>query len=300
MKDVISRYKIVYDDLDNLGLGNYLTSRDFKLSMSQKGLFDFWDNIVNIAADKRTFFAVGHDHEYFDSLTAFADLLNAISSEKKWEKVATFIVYSFIKSFKYKKNLKHLEESLSLSWFDEEELSQILLEINLNSEKVEELKQTKNFVHLNNGKMSKSKIFIVHGHEEGIKQSVARFLEKFDLNPVIINELPSESNTIIEQIEKYGDVDYAIVLMTGDDEGRRKGTDTLQERARQNVILELGYFLGKLGRKHVSVIYEKGVEIPSDFSGIIYIPYDYNEAWKVRLVKELKANGFEIDMNNYF
>ncbi|AWW33104.1 nucleotide-binding protein [Echinicola strongylocentroti] len=148
--------------------------------------------------------------------------------------------------------------------------------------------------------MSKSKIFIVHGHEEGIKQSVARFLEKFDLNPVIINELPSESNTIIEQIEKYGDVDYAIVLMTGDDEGRRKGTDTLQERARQNVILELGYFLGKLGRKHVSVIYEKGVEIPSDFSGIIYIPYDYNEAWKVRLVKELKANGFEIDMNNYF
>ena len=68
-------------------------------------------------------------------------------------------------------------------------------------------------------------------------------------------------------------------------------------RARQNVIFELGYFIARLGRKRVAALKQDSVEVPSDFSGVVYLPYDSNKAWKQALAKELKAAGFEIDWN---
>ena len=140
------------------------------------------------------------------------------------------------------------------------------------------------------------KIFIVHGHDVALKQSVARFLEHLGLEPVILHEQPSIGRTVIEKFEAHADVRFAVVLLTPDDVG---GLDesNLQKRARQNVILELGYFIGKLSRSHVCALYVPGVELPSDINGVLYVQVDSGGGWKMELAKELRAVGIEVDMN---
>ena len=144
--------------------------------------------------------------------------------------------------------------------------------------------------------VSHKKVFLVHGHDEAARETVARFLEKLDLEPIILHEQASEGRTIVEKLEHHGDVKYAVVLLTPDDVGGKSSTD-LKQRARQNVVLELGYFLARLGRPNVCALYEGEVEIPSDYMGVIYISYDNAGGWRLHLAKELKAAKFSIDMN---
>lgn len=145
-----------------------------------------------------------------------------------------------------------------------------------------------------------SRVFIVHGHNDALKESCARLLGKLKLDPVILHDEPNKGRTIIEKFVDYADVGFAVVLMTGDDQGGHRDLDreTNLPRARQNVILELGYFLGKLGRERVCAIYEPGVEIPSDYDGVLWIEHDHNGAWKTLLAKEMKAAGLNIDLND--
>jgi len=145
-------------------------------------------------------------------------------------------------------------------------------------------------------------IFIVHGHDDAAKVSVARFLEKLHLNPIILHEQANKGQTIIEKFEEHAsDVGFAIVLLTPDDIGAaRDHADKLAARARQNVILELGYFCGALGRDRVCVLYKEGVEIPNDYLGVIYTPFDNGDGWHLKLAKEMKAAGLEFDMNLAF
>lgn len=135
------------------------------------------------------------------------------------------------------------------------------------------------------------KVFIVHGHNEGIRESVARFLEKVQLEPIILHEQPNKGRTIIEKFIDYSDVAFAVVLLTGDDEVRLRHNkkNKFKTRARQNVILELGFFLGRLGRERVCALYEEGVEIPSDYAGVVFVPIDNQGAWKLKLFLEMKA-----------
>jgi predicted nucleotide-binding protein len=148
---------------------------------------------------------------------------------------------------------------------------------------------------------SSNRVFVVHGHDHGVKEAVARFLEKLGLDPVILHEKPNSGRTIIEKFSDYSDVHFAVVLLTGDDEGKsRDGTEAPKPRARQNVILELGYFLGKLSRSRVCALYQDGVEIPSDYQGVLFVPLDLHEKWRVDLVRELKAAGFDVDANKIF
>lgn len=141
------------------------------------------------------------------------------------------------------------------------------------------------------------RVFVVHGHNDGLKQAVARLLERLEFEPIILHEHANQGRTIIEKFEAHSNVAFAIVLLTADDEGRERGTSELQKRARQNVILELGFFLGSLGRGRVCVLYEDGVDIPSDYSGILYIKFDQNGSWMYGVAKEMKAANFDIDMN---
>lgn len=142
-------------------------------------------------------------------------------------------------------------------------------------------------------------IFIVHGHDNAAKEAIARFVEKLHLTPVILHEHPSEGRTIIEKFEDHSDVGFAVVLMTPDDVGAsKKDQDNLAPRARQNVILELGFFLGKLGRKRVCALYKKDVEIPSDYKGVLFVPMDETNGWQLKLAREIKAAGVSIDLNN--
>jgi len=143
-----------------------------------------------------------------------------------------------------------------------------------------------------------NKIFIVHGHDEEAKQSVARFLERLGIEVVILHEQPNQGRTIIEKFEDYSDVSYAVVLLTPDDlGGRANDLDNLLPRARQNVVFELGFFIGKLGRERVCALHKGEVEIPSDFSGVLWIRMDAAGAWQFKLAREIKAAGFSIDLN---
>jgi predicted nucleotide-binding protein len=139
------------------------------------------------------------------------------------------------------------------------------------------------------------RVFIVHGQDDGPKHAVARFLTTIELEPIILHEQASGGRTIIEKIEEYDDVGFAVVLLTPDDEGRKKGEDKLNGRARQNVVLELGYFLAHLQRKHVVAMVKGNVEKPSDFSGVIYVPYDDHGAWKTALARELEGANYDLD-----
>lgn len=139
-----------------------------------------------------------------------------------------------------------------------------------------------------------NKIFIVHGHDGELKHSVARIVENQDIEAIILSELANKGRTIIEKFEENSNVGGAICLFTADDIGHAKSTVDEQLRARQNVVFEAGYFMGKLGREHVVVIAEKTVELPSDMQGIVYTD---RSNWEIDVLKELKAMGYAVDMN---
>lgn len=111
---------------------------------------------------------------------------------------------------------------------------------------------------------------------------------RLDLDPVILHEQPNAGATIIEKLEAHGGCDFAVVVLTPDDEGRLVGDERLRARARQNVIYELGYFVGRLNRKRVAALVAPGLEMPSDFHGVVFIPIDVNDAWQMLLGRELK------------
>ena len=149
-----------------------------------------------------------------------------------------------------------------------------------------------------NGALNTKKIFLIHGHDAGTKEMVARFISKIGLHPIILHEQANQGRTIIEKFEDHSDVGYAIALLTPDDTGSSiKEPDNVQQRARQNVIFEFGYFIGKLGRNRVAGMIRGGIDVPSDYSGVLFIPIDESDVWRLRLFKELKAIGYNIDAN---
>ncbi|MFJ3483245.1 TIR domain-containing protein [Pseudomonas sp. NPDC090202] len=139
-----------------------------------------------------------------------------------------------------------------------------------------------------------NKIFIVHGHETGARETLARFLERIGFEAIILHEQANQGRTVIEKVEAHGDVSFAVVLLTPDDEGRVKGGE-LEPRARQNVLLELGYFIGRLGRNRVCALKRGALEIPSDFAGVVWEQMDEGGGWKLSLGRELEAAGHVID-----
>lgn len=141
------------------------------------------------------------------------------------------------------------------------------------------------------------RVFIVHGRDEVPKTTILRVVEKLGLKGIVLHEQPNRGATIIEKLERNSQCDFAIVLLTPDDEGRAVGDDELVRRARQNVILELGYFLAALGRERVCVLYVDGVEIPSDFTGVAYVKLDAGGAWRFTVASEMKAAGMKVDLN---
>lgn len=145
------------------------------------------------------------------------------------------------------------------------------------------------------------RVFIVHGHDERVKEQVARFLEKGGLEVVILHEQANAGGTVIEKFERHAQVDFAVVLLTPDDVGAaRPDANNLRARARQNVVLELGYFFGTLGRKHVCALYVPGVELPSDIHGLLFVELDNAGAWKLQLFKELRQAGMRFDVEKAF
>jgi hypothetical protein len=141
------------------------------------------------------------------------------------------------------------------------------------------------------------RVFIVHGHDGESREMVARFLTKLGLEPVILHEQPNMGRTIIEKVEANKDVGFAVILLTPDDLGRSLKQADLEPRARQNVLLELGYFMAALGRPNVCALRRGHVEIPSDFFGVVWTDFDEAGGWRQALARELGAAGYHIDWN---
>ena len=141
----------------------------------------------------------------------------------------------------------------------------------------------------------KNKVFIVHGHDEALKYQLADWLRKIEIEPIILHEQANMGITsILEKIERYSDVDCAILLFTSDDVGcLRDDTNNLKPRARQNVVFEAGLFLGLLGNKKVIMLCEKDLERPGDLDGCIYIEADEYGGWKEKLRTEFDTIGIE-------
>lgn len=145
---------------------------------------------------------------------------------------------------------------------------------------------------------SKNKVFIVHGHDNAAKEAVARFVEKLGLEAIILHEQTSGSDTVIEKIEKHTNVGFSIVLYTFCDIGNVKNkSGELNQRARQNVVFEHGYLIGKHGRQSVAALVKGKIETPSDISGMVYISMNNGNGWKVDLAQEMKAQGLDVDLN---
>lgn len=140
-------------------------------------------------------------------------------------------------------------------------------------------------------------IFIVHGHDEESKQFVARVIEKLGLNAIILHEQVNKGRTIIKKFEDYSNVGFAVVILTPDDLcSSKKEKDNLLPRPRQNVIFELGFFLGKLGTERVCALKKGELELPSDYQGVLWIDMDLSGVWTFKLAKELKAVGYTVDL----
>jgi predicted nucleotide-binding protein len=141
-------------------------------------------------------------------------------------------------------------------------------------------------------------IFLVHGRNEGIRGMVARFLEHLDLHVIILHEQPDRGRTVIEKFEGHSaEASFAVVLLTADDRGGLKEQDpsAYRLRARQNVIFEFGFFIGALTRSQVCALYEEGIEIPSDYQGVLFA--ELNSDWKLKLARELREAGLPVDLN---
>lgn len=142
------------------------------------------------------------------------------------------------------------------------------------------------------------RVFIVYGHDLAARENLELLLHRMELEPIILQKLPAGGDTIIEKLEHYlgehGNVGFACVLLTPDDEGHRAGSpQEKQYRARQNVILELGMVLAGLGRRRVAILIKESVERPSDIAGLIYIPFKERvDEVKFQLVKELHNAGY--------
>lgn len=145
-----------------------------------------------------------------------------------------------------------------------------------------------------------NKVFVVHGHNEAMLHQVMRLLTSLGLEGIVLREQASKGKAIFEKLEYYSNVNFAVVLMTADDYGnscKEASKSNYKPRARQNVIMELGFFVGKLQRSNVCVLKESGVEEPSDILGIVYVPIDPAAAWRLTLGKELREAGFSVDLN---
>jgi predicted nucleotide-binding protein len=300
MTEILPQFEVLYSDLRNHFIGSFLASREFKLFMSEKGYFELWKQFYEKVKSKRRYFSFGTDHEPGDTNDTLALYLNAIPKTEEVADLVSEIIAQFVEYKKEKTEFSDILQSMKIAKFNERNIQLVATSIDKHNQKEfpkKEIKAVRQETSLTKNEVIKQDIFIVHGHNEEIKHNVARVLEKLKLNPIILHEQSNEGLTIIEKFEKHSNVCFAIILLTYDDFGNSKTKEAKNKRARQNVILELGYFIAKLGRKNVLPLYEDDVELPSDILGVLYTKIDDSENWKFRLVKELQTAGFKVDAN---
>ncbi len=149
--------------------------------------------------------------------------------------------------------------------------------------------------------MSPKRIFVVHGHDEVIRERVARFIQSVGLHPVLLSERPNRGRTMLDKLKtESATVRFAVALLTADDVGRARNDVRARPRARQNVIFELGYFTAMLGDGRTAVLFSPGVELPSNYHGVAWIQLDEAGGWKTAMLMEFRAAGISFRSDALF
>lgn len=142
------------------------------------------------------------------------------------------------------------------------------------------------------------RIFVVSGSDVEMKKAINEALTKLRLVPLILCEEPSQGRKIVERFDDYADVSFAIVLLSPDDfvYSKNEPPGKRKLKSRQDVVFDLGFLLGKLGKDNVLVFFREyeGFEIP-DFEGIKLAAFDNRGSWKLSLIRELSKSGFQLD-----
>ena len=232
-------------------------------------------------------------NEFWNSYETYVDKFNLLLKDLQ--------VLGFFKELKFIEHVPFSDQSFTTGFTKHEQakLREITNASNSLLQKVKLLLSPPASDNKVNNQVRSNKIFVVHGHDNEMKLDVAQTLQKLDLDPILLHEQPNRGRTIIEKITDYAHVSFAVVLLSPDDLAypEEKTSDEAKYRARQNVIFELGYFLGRLGRQNVIAIYrkKKDFEIPNDYNGVLWI--EYKNGWYFELIRELQACNFDVDAN---
>jgi predicted nucleotide-binding protein len=148
-------------------------------------------------------------------------------------------------------------------------------------------------------KLDNRKVLIISGQEKEKKFALVDFLKQLGLKPVLPQEEPGPEKNLIDKFEKYSDVAFAILLLTGDDYGYPKGKpEEARPRPKQNVIFELGFLIGRLKQNNIfCALYEEGLDLPPVYQGNFFIPYDSEGLWKLFIARAMKMANVDVDMN---
>ena len=207
----------------------------------------------------------------------------------------------FFKEMKFIEQVPFSDQAFDSGFTKQEQakLRQVTNESNSLLQKVKLLLSPPKSDNRMNNQVRSNKIFVIHGHDNEMKSDVTQTLQKLDLDPIILHEKPNSEQTLIEKISDYAHVSFAVVLLSPDDLAypEEKTPEEAKYRAKQNVIFELGYFLGLLGKQNVIAIYrkKKDFEIPNNYNGVLWI--EYKTGWYFELIRELQATNFDVDAN---
>ena len=322
-KEYIAKMFAEYHELCELSNGKVITleAKDYGRLKSTLDVLEMGGYIRDLNIDGGHIYAVDESFEYFETnmraelgiyIPTIIELIQRIPEIKKKFSSAFGSVKSIYRNedfIQWKSQLQYelqslkqdvfimeistLLDSISNGWDDEKKFAELEAKLLILEKNIDKYLICEQGTEDDSG-MSSKKVFIVHGHDEQLLNEVELMIRRIGLEPIILKNEASGGRTIIEKIEHYTDVGFGIILYTCCDEGRKKGTDELRDRARQNVIFEHGYLCAKLNRDRVVALNDPGIEVPSDLAGVVYISRS-DADWKNQIMREMKNAGLIFD-----
>lgn len=322
-KEYVAKMFAEYHEICNLSNGKIINieAKDYGRLKSTLNILEMGGYIRDLNVDCGHIYAVDESFEYFETnmraelgmsmppiiglIKRIPDIkngfVNAFGSVKsihrdpgfiEWKNQVRYELQGLVQDA-FIMEIDVLLDSINNGWDDEKKFAELEAKLSILERNVDKYVKVPTNAEEKSA-MNDKAVFIVHGHDEQLLNEVELMMHRIGLQPIILKNEASGGRTIIEKIEHYTDVGFGIVLYTCCDEGRKKGTSDLRDRARQNVIFEHGYLCAKLTRKRVVALNDTGIEVPSDLAGVVYISHS-DADWKNQIMREMKNAGLIFD-----
>jgi len=290
------KLKPLYVNLKRLNLGNYLNTKEFEYYMIEKNFDKTWEKCLsNVRLDIELIDTMYHDNELEEKAFGIFMSLYYTNNYLTFGNFITNVLLKFSVWNQTQLDFSLVHENLKqIGLSDKNVLKFINKARKIRDSKPIEIDESNKTKAISNSIVNLKNVFIVHGHDNTARLELNNIIkDDFQLNPIVLQDEPNTSiETIISKFERLASIcSSAIILFTPDDESNGKF------RARQNVILELGYFLGKFqdfDERKLVIIKQKNIEIPSDISGVLYLEYDKSvKEIYYNLNKQFQAWGYK-------